>query len=156
MFNEELKQLLSKYNIDINSLKSQIEKEEREEANRQVREICEQNKSLVGKHFTDKDRKYFIKVVSERATSAHRVTCIIFPKHPTYNFKNNAHMMFFAGDFYLGKFELTSMKVEEVMAEDIKHLKEITKEEYNQAMVQYTNELCELQFKTQGASGFVH
>ena len=109
----------------------------------------------------------YYKVISYQSSDQYRVECLEFDEHPTYWFDHQSSALGMPGDYYLGSFDFYGFWTEDVMANELLDTvgnrsmtvmldgKEITLpqrdkytaitlEEYNNAMMNYTQELSEL------------
>ena len=148
-FLEEINQLYNKYNVDAEDIRNAFSTQIRNETHEKIIETSKSNSDLVGRcfyyrvkpHSMFPEMKRYLKVVSIQSTNEYCVECLCFDEHPTYWFNYKASKIGNAGDYYLGSFNFDSIWTKDVIASSIRRFKEITLDEYNEAMRKYTEEL---------------
>lgn len=151
-----LKEILDKYEFeDFESLKTYINSLSFEEDRNKLIEDVEKNKYLIGKCFIHKvdnplsrEMYRYTKVISNRSKYRCRVECLEFNEHPLYWYEYNSSMELVPENYYLGHFDLDTIKTNSVFIEDFEkyNYMEITLEEYNAAMRKHIEELINLKW----------
>ena len=154
-FNEDfltdIAELYKKYDISYSDIEKSLQREIRKEQHNRIIKESEKNLNLLGKCFKRKTKpeifpevtRYY-KVISIQSKNEVRVECLVFDNEPKYYFDYQSSMVGNPGDYYLGSFYFDSIWTEDEMASSIRHMEEISLEEYNQAMRDYIDKLIAL------------
>lgn len=154
---EEVLKVLHENNVSARDLKHYLEEAVKTDADKELRQKVEANRYLEGKCFvctTEVDpmfppMKRYLKVISAQACTEYRVSVLTFPEHPFYWFDYKSSKIGNAGDYFLGNFDFTGIEVTDIMIDNLftpslKNFSEISLDEYNEALLQFTKELIEL------------
>lgn len=152
----DLKEILNKYEFkDYESLKTYINSFSFEEKRNKLIKDVEKNKYLVGKCFIHKvdnplsrEMYRYTKVISNRSKNRYTVECLEFDEHPLYWYEYNSSVVQHPENYYLGHFDLDTIKTNSVFIKDFEKYDyiEITLEEYNTAMRKHIEELINLKW----------
>jgi hypothetical protein len=82
----------------------------------------------------------YYKVISERANNEYRVSCLIFDEYPWYWFDEGVVY------YHMGDFDFRGINTDSIMINKLEGYEEIPEEEYNLAMHNYVQELCDLKW----------
>lgn len=146
----EIQKIVKERNISLGDLISISKECMRAEQEDKIKNKVSENEKYVGRCFCvdTKPRsgmfpkmKRFIKVISERSSSEHRVECLTFTEHPTYWFEYQSHLAGFAGDYYLGNFEFKSFEVRDIMINELDSMQEISSAAFDKHARKYLEEL---------------
>lgn len=151
---EALKEFMEKNDISPSDLQEMLRRKSEQDRHNAIKETMEGHKSLVGKCFrytkqTDRGlppKNLYIKVISHRASNEWYVTCLVFDEHPSYLFEYQSSKIGNPGDYYLGRYDFTSIRTYEFMTNDVRLTNEISSEEYNAALTRYVDELEHLEW----------
>lgn len=93
----------------------------------------------------------YYKVISARAESSCRVSCLIFDEEPWYYFHYNANIFNHNRDYFEGKFDFNGVYVEDIMISLFTSTKKnkvekVTPDEYKEAMANYCDKLLNLKW----------
>lgn len=151
---QQIKEILRVNNLDAGALRRYLDKIVTDEEVDKLREAVDKNKIYVGKCYALPSfdtqmfptMKRYVKVVSERATDAYHVSCLVFHEVPTYWFNYQDSRVFRAGNFFLGNFDFDGIYVDEIHISDLGYGYEISLGEYNRLMQQYINDLQTMQW----------
>ena len=146
---DQLKDILRKHGLDAGAMRRYMDAIVRKEADQKLKESVDKNRKYVGKCYSvpsfDTEMfpsmKKYVKVVSERASDAYHVSCLVFHEVPTYWFNYQSTRIGVPGDYYLGSFEFDGIYMDEVRIDELGYGFEISEGEYNRLMQQYINEL---------------
>ena len=146
---DQLGDILRKNGLDAGAVRRYMDTIVRKEANQALRESVEKNRVYVGKCYSIPSfdtqmfptMKKYVKVVSERASDAYHVSCLVFHEVPTYWFNYQGDRIGSVGNYYLGSFEFDGIYVDEIRIDDLGYGFEISDGEYRRLMQQYINEL---------------
>ena len=107
-------------------------------------ELAEINKDLVGRYF--KDSKRYYKILSCQSQNEYKIECLVFSIEPEATFINSSHKVIQAGDGFLGQFSFSSFETKSIMASVIRDLKEIDKEEFDEAAKNFLSKLLSMEW----------
>ena len=144
--------LKNKYGLGASEITAILAEEITKEKNEKIHEACEKNAELEGKCFVRRENpawresfpemNVYYKVISSRSEYENCVQCLAFEEHPCYWFDYKAGNG--PGAYYTGTFDFLSFCIEDIQIDKLK--KEISEEEYNEAMYQYMFELIEMKW----------
>ena len=150
--------IIKKHGITAETLHYALDKIRREEEVADLKEVIKTYEPFLGKCYcelTDDDEMFppmykYLKVVNV-VRGKERVECLVFYEHPTYWFDYDTFNSSQTLSYKTGKFEFTSVEVEPVDTWYFAnpYVKEITPEQYGQAMERYYKELIEMPWYTE-------
>lgn len=150
----QLREVLEKNGADAGAVRRYMDTIVREDAAQKIQTSVDKNRIYVGKCYAIPSfdtvmfpsMKKYVKVVSERASDAYHVSCLVFHEVPTYWFNYQGSRIGSPGDYYLGSFEFDGIYVDEIRIDELGYGVEISVGEYNRLMQRYINELQSMQW----------
>ena len=145
----QLREVLQKNGLDAGAVRRYMDSIVREDAAQKLQESVNKNKVYVGKCYAipSFDTSMFpsmkkcVKVISERASDAYHVSCLVFHEVPTYWFNYQSSQIGCTGDYFLGSFDFDGIYVDEIRIDELGYGVEISVGEYNRLMQRYVNDL---------------
>lgn len=151
-FRDKLFNLMEECNITFEEAYELMKEFYINDVNSKIKESIKENEKYLGKYFKIpthihcSDNKY-LKVISATSVNVYNVECLFFDEHPTYWFDYQNSKSGTTGDYCLGAFDFDSVTVKSFHIKDLEQFQEITKEEFDNALRNYIEELIELEWK---------
>jgi hypothetical protein len=148
---EDIKELAIKHGLKCDDIARKIQSVSADDQHKEIIAKTAEHKDMVGKCFKRighiprfGDMNVYYRIISERACNEFRVSALAFCEQPVYWFSYQSSRASRPGDWFLGNFDFDSFCVVEVMADEFSPGEEISREEFDAAMLSYTKRLMDM------------